>query len=1134
MKNFIQFNRTLLAICALAMGFCTSAQEVRWSKQLSDSNGFDASKSNLVAKDDSNNLFATGHFKSNITIDGTQLSCAGGSDIYLIKYAADGSVVWAKSFGGNSDDVVNAITTDSSGNIYLAGKFNSTSIVFSNTQTVTGTNSSLFVVKLDPTGAVIWAQGSSTKTGLDEVTALDVDPSGNVFMGGNYTSTNLTFGSIGLTNGNSNANFFIAKLDGSGAMQWANGYGNGNDDKLNGLSVDAAGDVVAVGYFESTSLSFGSSNNITNSSSSSDLFVAKFNTSGTIQWAKGASGALLDEAYAVTTDLANNIYVAGAFKSTTLTIGGLSISNANPSNYITSFVLCLNQAGTSANWFKQVNANYLYALDINENSKSIYTSGTVKKSTGGQSLGYYSNSVFKLNYTSNAAELTVISATLDYGDQSRSIIVDNQDNLVFASTKPNQQTITKIMNTLSFCFAYATPTVGALSTDYNWYLTADSTSVLTSGTALANGQVIYGQVIGATGNQRNQLKLTASCTNYVYRDQDGDGYITTLTNEQQALSVLLLPVNGTIPSGYLAFGPADCDDTNPLKSTTYSFGLDADSDGFPSNTNLQTACSGSSFTPPAGYALFGTLDCDDTKSAINPGANEVFFNNIDDDCNGLVDDAKILTSNILALSNFIDCTSAYGYTEGYKFEVNDQFNGQWVIETNRPMFKLSDLNATNFTGSSAQTSPYYMYRNPYNSYDDASDFSIRVALKRNGQWQAFGPVKRVATQNAPVAKITENQCGKNFSTSDRITVDQITRVDSYQVHLDTESTIKTFNVSDIATLTNPNPSFKLSDLPSSQTKTYLLGVSFVQKGFVFGPYSICVLTNFPSLSGGSIVPEPTQITKILSTQCGTTLASTATTLYCGQVVGAQGYRFEVSNGGTVRTLDRSSNNVQLTSFQDGVAFSTTYSVRVAVQIAGSWQAYGESCSVTTPSISQSIKVSSTQCGSTLANKWTPLYCNAVTGATSYRFEWSNGGTTLTFTSSRANMQLGNYTGWALNTTYSVRVAAQIGAIWQDYGSACNVKTPASIARQNEEEATSLTVKAVPNPFETEYVLMAQGGNQTPVQVSVYDMLGKQVEQFSVEANELENRSLGTNYTSGIYNVMISQGDDQQVVRIIKK
>ncbi|OYU82940.1 MAG: hypothetical protein CFE24_13540 [Flavobacterium sp. BFFFF2] len=1139
MKKIIQFYRTLFTISVLITGCYSNAQEVVGLKQLLDSNGFDASKSNFVAKDNNNNIFATGHFKSNVTIEGTQLSCAGGSDIYLMKYDVGGTVVWSKRFGGNANDVVNAITTDSAGNIYLAGSFTSTSLVFSDTQTLSGTNSSMFVVKLDTSGSVVWAKGSSTKTAFDEVTALNVDSSGNVFMGGSYTSSSLKFGDITLTNENANSNLFIAKLDSQGAVQWANGYGGTSDDKLNGLTVDAAGNVIAVGSFDSTTLSFDSSNSLTNSSTFSDLFIAKWNTNGAIQWVKSASGALLDQANAVTTDVAKNIYVVGAFKSTSLSIGGLTISNGNTDNYITSFVLSLNETGTAANWFKQVNANYLYALDINENSKSIYTSGTVKKTPSG-SIGFYCNIVFKVNYTSNAADVKEISSTLDHGDQSRSIIVDNQDNFVFSATKQTQQTFTKIMNTKSFCFAYAAPTVGALSTDYNWYLTADSTGILTAGTALTSGQIIYGQLIGGSGNKRNQLKLTNSCSNYAFRDQDGDGYISNQTNDQQPGSVLSLPENGETPSGYLTYGPVDCDDTNASKFITYSFGLDADADGFPSNTNSQTACAGSTFDPPAGYAVFGALDCDDTKASIYPGATEVFFNNIDDDCNGLVDDAKILTSNILALSNFINCTSAFGYTEGYRFEVNDQFNGRWVIDTALPMFKLSDLNATNFIGTSAETSPYYLYNKAANSYFDISDFSIKVALKKNGQWQPYGPTKRVTTQDAPTAKITTNQCGKIFATTDKITIDPVTRVESYQLHLDTESQILSFNVSNIATLTNPNPSFKLSDLPALKTRNYLIGVSFVQKGIVFGPYSVCNIKRQPDpviatpTPPATTIPEPVKITKILSTQCGTTLASTATTLYCGIVSGAQAYRFEVSNGGTEQTLDRSSNNIQLTSLQGGAAFATTYSVRVAVQIAGSWQAYGDPCSVTTPSMSLSTKTTSTQCNSTLANKWTPLYCNAVTGATAYRFEWTNGGTALTFTSSRANMQLGNYTGWAVNTTYSVRVAAQIGTVWQDYGSPCNVTTPASMARGVSENETALTVKAVPNPFETEYVLIAQGGNQTPVLVTVYDMLGKQVEQFSVETNELENRSLGTNYTSGIYNVMISQGDDQQVVRIIKK
>jgi hypothetical protein len=303
-------------------------------------------------------------------------------------------------------------------------------------------------------------------------------------------------------------------------------------------------------------------------------------------------------------------------------------------------------------------------------------------------------------------------------------------------------------------------------------------------------------------------------------------------------------------------------------------------------------------------------------------------------------------------------------------------------------------------------------------------------------------------------------------------------------------------------------------------------------------YSIRVAAGFNGQYGafGSacaiLTPATPNTTQVISSQCGTTLAAMTSPIYCGQIVGAQTYRFEFTAAGVSRSIDSPINSVQISNLVGGALNNTAYTVRVAAQIAGSWQAYGFACTITTSAASTQIRTN--QCGTTLANKWAILYCSTVTGATAYRFEWSNGGSTLTYNSSQSNMQLGNYTGWALNTTYSVRVAAQFGGTWQAYGSACNVKTPATMAREMSEIATTLSIKAVPNPFETAFVLMAQGGNQTPFQVAVYDMLGKQVEQFSVEANELENRPLGTNYTSGIYNVMISEGDNQQVVRIIKK
>jgi len=333
--------------------------------------------------------------------------------------------------------------------------------------------------------------------------------------------------------------------------------------------------------------------------------------------------------------------------------------------------------------------------------------------------------------------------------------------------------------------------------------------------------------------------------------------------------------------------------------------------------------------------------------------------------------------------------------------------------------------------------------------------------------------------------------------------------------------------SNVYVITSSSSVFTLTQLPGGAAfaTTYRIRASAFVDG-QYSPYGIACTTTTPS------APDTTQI---IGSQCGTMLTGISTVLYCSQSLGATGYRFDVSTNGSTRTINTTSNSFQLTQLTGGVNYSTTYSIRVAIKYNGAYGNYGATCTVTTPAATfATTRLNAVHCGTALTSKWNVLYCGQVIGATAYRFTLTNGTTSLSYTNSSNYMQLGNVVGYALNTTYSVTVAVQINGGWGNEGASCSIKTPATTARQVQTNEDTLTVKAIPNPFETQYVLMAQGGNQTPFQVSVYDMLGKQVEQFSVEANELENRSLGTNYASGIYNVMIAQGDDQQVVRIIKK
>lgn len=76
--------------------------------------------------------------------------------------------------------------------------------------------------------------------------------------------------------------------------------------------------------------------------------------------------------------------------------------------------------------------------------------------------------------------------------------------------------------------------------------------------------------------------------------------------------------------------------------------------------------------------------------------------------------------------------------------------------------------------------------------------------------------------------------------------------------------------------------------------------------------------------------------------------------------------------------------------------------------------------------------------------------------------------------------------------------------------------------------------AFPNPFGDGFKLKSDINSADLVTVKVYDMQGKVIEQRQVIASELSKQELGTSYQSGLYNVMVEQGNQQQTIRVIKK
>jgi hypothetical protein len=84
-----------------------------------------------------------------------------------------------------------------------------------------------------------------------------------------------------------------------------------------------------------------------------------------------------------------------------------------------------------------------------------------------------------------------------------------------------------------------------------------------------------------------------------------------------------------------------------------------------------------------------------------------------------------------------------------------------------------------------------------------------------------------------------------------------------------------------------------------------------------------------------------------------------------------------------------------------------------------------------------------------------------------------------------------------------------------------------------EIAEPFSVVAYPNPSNNVFNFKINGSNNETVSVLVFDMMGRQIENKVVNATDIENISLGQNYSTGIYNVIVSQGMNTKTVRLVK-
>jgi hypothetical protein len=308
---------------------------------------------NAITVDSSGSVYTTGFFRGTADFDPradvtNNLTAVGDEDAFVSKLDSTGALLWAKRFGGGVTTQANSIAVDSSGNVYTTGIFSDTadfdpSADVTNNLIAVG-QTDAFVSKLDSTGALIWAKGFGG-TPDDSGESISVDSSGNVYTTGYFAGTAdfdpVDFDpGIGVTNltavGYIDA--FVSKLDSTGALIWAKGFGLANTYTYgSAIAVDSSGNIYTTGIKEILIIDPFSLN--------LNFFVSKLNSSGVLLWEKSYGGSGLDASFSVAVDSSGNVYTTGYFQGTVDFDPGVGTSNFTSAGINDAFVLKLSPSG---------------------------------------------------------------------------------------------------------------------------------------------------------------------------------------------------------------------------------------------------------------------------------------------------------------------------------------------------------------------------------------------------------------------------------------------------------------------------------------------------------------------------------------------------------------------------------------------------------------------------------------------------------------------------------------------------------------------------------------------------------------------------------------------------------------------
>jgi alpha-tubulin suppressor-like RCC1 family protein len=243
-------------------------------RSLEQFGGTDDDNAHALVTDSSGNSFLAGTISEDSDFNGSSVSNQKMEDGILAKYGQGGALAWKLLIGGDGNDSVQALAADELGGAYATGFFEGNLSIQDHNLTSQG-GRDIFVIQVDENGTVLWARSFGGK-GNDFAKSLYFNANGNptnLLIGGEIE--NIALFDNGYLAADANAsNGFVAELSSTDG-KFLNGTSLNSDSfaTVNAVSFDSSGRIVAGGKFSQNLRQWSFANDLV----SDQIFHSTFN-----------------------------------------------------------------------------------------------------------------------------------------------------------------------------------------------------------------------------------------------------------------------------------------------------------------------------------------------------------------------------------------------------------------------------------------------------------------------------------------------------------------------------------------------------------------------------------------------------------------------------------------------------------------------------------------------------------------------------------------------------------------------------------------------------------------------------------------------------------------------------------------